>query len=113
MRESLDIDLEASLPNGIEVFWRDGIAFFRDDLKGSLDPIGIIDVHQGASEVTPDRPFDIIGDDSTSGMAFRPKPDERDTVNVQGLHGESEQLFNQSVHAAIHRPCRERNRLPS
>src|SRR5262249_18003984 len=113
MPEPLNIDLEASLSNGIEVFWRDGIALFRDNLKGRFDSIGIIDVHQGAGEIAPNGLFDIMGDDSARGMALRPEPDEGQAVNVQGLHGKSEQLFKQPVHAAIHRPYRESNRLPS
>src|SRR5712691_4136301 len=107
MRESLDIDLKTSLPNSIEVFWRDGIALFRDDLKGCFDPIGVIDIHQVASEIAPDQSFDIMGDDSASGMTIRPKPDEGEAVHVQDLYGESEQFFKQSVYAAIHWPCRE------
>src|SRR6266436_5817133 len=110
MRESLDIDLEAALPNDIEVGWRDGIAFFRDNLKGRLDPIGIIDIHQGASEVASTRLFDIMGDDSARGMAFRPEPDEGQAVKVQGLLGESEQLFKQPVYTALHWRSRERHR---
>src|SRR5437867_12338395 len=77
--KSLNVYLEPTVSNRLQVFVRYCVPLFRYDLKCSFDPELIVDIHQTAAEIEATRGLDIVSDIRAGLATAGPKRDDGHT----------------------------------
>src|SRR6266496_4081761 len=112
MIQALEVDFKSTAPDGFKVRIKNGVAFFRYDLEGSLNSKCVVDVHQRFAEVATDRRFYIVGNYRSDRVTLGPKPYKGKPIHLQYLHCEDQESFEKHIDTAIDGPRRERNSFP-
>src|ERR1700719_4492092 len=113
MIEIVDVDLEAAFADGMQKLIRDFVADLGDNLKGRLDAKSIIQIHKRSAEIAAYGSLDVVGHGGASGIAVRPKPDERDTLAAPSADDAGHHAIEQTIDRLVDRPAWEASALPS
>ena len=110
--KSMNVYLEPTVSNRLQVFVRYCVPLFRYDLKCSFDPELIVDIHQTAAEIAANRGLNIVSDNRAGLVTMGPKPDEGQPRDARGLHPEEKKSFEKEVYCAIQWPTRKFDAFP-
>src|SRR5258708_35272899 len=108
----MDIEFTSAAPDLANILIRYRVPLFGDDLKRSLDSVGIVQVHQFGGEVATHGCFHVVRHDQATGCALRPKPNKRDFCGTACLHPKPQTFLVKVVHCEVYWPGRERQLLP-
>ena len=103
----LHADFKSSRAQAVQVFRRDRVPAFGNHLKGGLDSVGVVDVHQLLAKVASRHGFDVVSYGDAAASAIRPKPDEGNAVNAACLEREQQEVLANILDRSVHGPMRE------
>jgi hypothetical protein len=86
MIQVVDVYLEAPLTNVAQKSLADDVSLLWYELERALDPKRVIDIHQLRTKVPARCSLHIVGYHRTALGPLGPEPDERNSLNVSGLH---------------------------
>jgi hypothetical protein len=112
MLQVVNVNLKPSFTNHIQESRLDGIAILRNNLKGTANAEGLIDVHQAGTKPLAAGVFDIMSDDGATGEPLGPKPNEWEDIHTGGLHGQCQESLLNSIDCAVDGPAGKWNPVP-
>ena len=113
MIEIVDVDLEAAFADGMQKLIGDFVADLGDNLKGGFDAESIIQIHKRSAKIAAYSSLDVVGHGGASGIALRPKPDERDTLAAMSADDAGHHAIEQTIDGLVDRPAWKASALPS
>ena len=112
MIQALEIDFKSTAPDVLQIRIRNGVAFFRHDLEGSLDSESVVDIHQLIAKIPAYSRLHIMSDDRSGSVTLWPEPDEWKPIHLEYLHCQHQESFEKHIDTAIDGPRRKRNVFP-
>ena len=88
-------------------FGSDAVALLGNDLHGSFDPIGIVDIHEGGAEISSGPGLDVVGHEGAGGFPLGPEPNEGNATRARFPEREQQQLLQQIIDGTVDRPAWE------
>src|SRR3989442_15986973 len=91
--ESMNVYLEPTVSNRLQVLVSYCVPLFRYDLKCSFDPELIVDSLQTAAEIATNRGLNIVRHNRAGLVTMRPKPNKGQRRKARGRHPKEKKSF--------------------
>src|SRR5262249_50248882 len=82
MVQVLHRNLKATVGHRSQVFRRDLVALFGNNLERRFNPKAIVNIHKRPAEISPRNRLHVMRHDCTAGCAIWPKPNEGEPISA-------------------------------
>src|ERR1700740_3099968 len=113
MIKIVDIHLNGALSKRAQNFIGSFVATFGNDLKGSLDAEGVVQVHERATGIAACVGLDVMGHCGATRKTVWPKPDERNALAGIGADDTPQHAIEQAIDRLVYGPAWKVGTIPS